>query len=407
MNVKTQFNNRKLGVDYYLLLTAFFTSEAGSWLYKLALPLLILEITGSPSSMAISYGIVFLPFLLVSVFGGVIADRYNRRTVLIVGDLIAAAITFFFVFFVSISSNITAIYVLVFLVALAPPLYHPCFQSFIPDIVHDDLLPKANSLISSAENTIVVLAPVIGGLTIALVGVRNAILIDGASFLVSGVLIFLIKKKGKITGFAKNSTVLADIKEGFQISWAHPVLKFGALLFIGTNFAIHIFSANLMFYLNQQMGASESKIGLVFGIVGFLSICGSLIAPYFISRFQSGKIIAGATALGGLISYGLLFISDPLLVGVIWGGSMACSSIVIVTYFTLRQRVISKEILGRAIATTRLISFSSIPIAALCGSFLVDIESGMIWIILTCSSVRLLVGVCAYFTPLVKTQFES
>ncbi len=85
VNKQAKFNS-----NYYLLLIAFFISESGSWLYKLALPLIVLEITGSPSSMVISYAIVFLPFLLVSIFGGVIADRFNRRTVLIVGDFISA-----------------------------------------------------------------------------------------------------------------------------------------------------------------------------------------------------------------------------------------------------------------------------------------------------------------------------
>ncbi len=157
-----------------------------------------------------------------------------------------------------------------------------------------------------------------------------------------------------------------------------------------------------MFYLNQKLNLSASMIGGILGIIGFMSILGSLIAPYFIKRFHSGKIIAGATALGGILCFLLLATTNPILIAIIWGASMACSSVVIVTYFTMRQRAVSKDILGRAIATTPLLSFSSIPIAAVIGGVLVEEWLGMTMVILLCASIRLAVGVAAYFTPLVK-----
>src|SRR5690349_3262656 len=72
--------------NYYLLLGGYFISSVGNWLYQLALPLLVYEITHSPLSMAVTYGLAYLPYVFFLPVGGVIADRVDRRRLLIFGD---------------------------------------------------------------------------------------------------------------------------------------------------------------------------------------------------------------------------------------------------------------------------------------------------------------------------------
>ena len=155
-----------------------------------------------------------------------------------------------------------------------------------------------------------------------------------------------------------------------------------------------------MFYLADILETPTTTIGIVFAIVGFGAVLGSFITPYIMDRLHPGKVITFATILGGAGTFALLVVRDPILVGVVWGLASGCSSIVIVTYFTLRQRAVPREILGRAIAITRLISFSSIPVAAVIGGFLLEEFQNMFLIIVLCASVRVIVGICAYFTPL-------
>src|SRR3990167_4186734 len=237
--------------SYYYLLSAYFISSIGDWLYKLAIPLLLYHMTHSPLTMAIAFALTFLPFVMVSPFGGVVADRFNRRSILIWGDFFSFIIILILAITTQFLGNtLWLIYLLVFLAAVVSPLYHPAFHSIIPAIVKPEQLSKANSLLSSADNFIMLLAPLLGGGLIAILGITKAIYFNAASFLLSAVLIALIPKLNSVIKKQASTvaSVLHDLKVGFQIAWSHPVLKYGSLLFIGSNFAINLFYANFMYY---------------------------------------------------------------------------------------------------------------------------------------------------------------
>jgi MFS family permease len=356
--------------------------------------------------MSIAFALTFLPFLLVSPFGGVIADRLDRRSILIWGDFFSFLIILLIgILTQTFPHSMLLIYTLVFLAATISPIYHPAFQSIIPSIVDKKDLSHANALMGSADNIIMLVAPIVGGGMIALIGIVNAIYLNALSFLVSALLITLIKKSEKIIVSTKMTiaSVLQDLKEGFNFAWSHPVLKYGALLFIGSNFAINLFFANFMYYLAHTLALSPAQIGLVFAIIGVGSIGGSLFTPGLLKRFEPGKLISSTTLLAGLISFLLLLTKNPWGVAIIWAIVSGCGSSNVVTYFTLRQQVVPSEYLGRAVATTRLISYSSIPIASILGGWLLGITS-IYTIIFWCALLRLVVGLAALFSPLCNAK---
>ncbi len=256
---------------------------------------------------------------------------------------------------------------------------------------------------SLEQNTLALMLQTKG--MIALIGIVNAIYLNALSFLVSALLITLIKKSEKIIVSTKMTiaSVLQDLKEGFNFAWSHPVLKYGALLFIGSNFAINLFFANFMYYLAHTLALSPAQIGLVFAIIGVGSIAGSLFTPGLLKRFEPGKLISSMTLLAGLISFLLLLTKNPWGVAIIWAIVSGCGSSNVVTYFTLRQQVVPSEYLGRAVATTRLISYSSIPIASILGGWLLGITN-IYTIIFWCALLRLVVGLVALFSPLCNAK---
>ena len=119
--------------NYYLLLLAYFASTVGDWFYQLALPLLVYDITRSATSMALTYGLAYLPYILFLPIGGVIADRMSRRRLLIGGDALSAVIVGLLAVVATLHLHdswlIWFIYPAVFLVAGVTPFYHPAFQS--------------------------------------------------------------------------------------------------------------------------------------------------------------------------------------------------------------------------------------------------------------------------------------
>lgn len=384
---------------FYRLLAAYFISSIGDWLYKLGLPLLVFQITGSAVQMAGTFALTFLPFILVSLFGGVIADRFPRKQVLILCDLAAALFLLVIAIAGGYLGSMPIIYIFVFLTASVAPIHHPSFQAFVPETVSTADLPKANSLISGSENLIAIIAPAMTGVVIAFLGPVQTILLNAASFALSAALVASIRVAERHKRSPSTQTIFETIREGFQYAWGHPVLKYGSLLFVGSNFAINIFQANLVFYLADILHAPTTIIGLVFGLTGVGAVIGAMIAPRVIEKFESGRIIVVSTILAGLFTFPLLVVKDPTAIGAIWAVETIFGTVNMITYFTLRQRAVPSEILGRAVATTRMISFSSIPVAALAGGIILQ-NMGITTVIVLCATIRLATGLLATLSPL-------
>jgi MFS family permease len=391
--------------NYYLLLSGFFVSTIGDWFYQLALPLLIYELTRSAMSMAVTYGLAYAPFLLLLPLGGVLADRIDRRRFLIVGDLSSAAIVGVLSLLAFLYAGqgwlIWLIYPLAFALASVSPLYHPSFQSYLPELVDKDHLPHANSWMQSAENLVVVLGPLAGGIIIALLGPTFALLIDMFSFLGSALFIAFIRRRLQPEqALSARSPLLEPLRQGFRYVWNSPVLTYGSFLFLGTNFALTLIQANLIFFLASTLHFDPVQIGLTFAFTGIGALGGALVAPRLLKQFQPGRILTLTTLCAGLVTFLLFVTTNIFTISIPVALMMALSTINIVTWFTLRQRTVPGHILGRVIATTRLIAFISVPIAAVVGGALLTSTQNMYIVIGIAALLRTLAGGFSFFTPL-------
>jgi len=398
--------------NFYLLLSGFFISTVGDWFYQLALPLLIYNITHSPVTLAVTYGLTYLPYLFLLPLGGLIADRFDRRRLLVVGDCTSAIIVGILALLALLYSQagwiIWAIYPLAFALASATPIYHPAFQSYLPRLVKDESLPQANSWMQSAENLVMILGPLVGGIVIALFSSTLALFIDMVSFFASALLLALIRaKSAPKVGEQGTSSWLEPLREGFRVVWRAPVLLYGSFLFLVTNFATTLIQANFIFFLVNTLKFNPSQIGLTFSLTGVGALGGALIAPKLLQRFQPGHILLTTTICSGLITAVLLVGHDVWSVAIPWGIVTALSTINVVTWFTLRQRVVPNNLLGRVIAITRLIAFFSIPVAAFVGGGLLASLQNMSIIIVVASLLRIVVGGLGFFSPLASRQANS
>lgn len=391
--------------NYYLLLGGFFISTIGDWFYQLALPLLIYDLTHSAISIAVTYGLTYAPYLFLLPFGGVIADRIDRRRLLIFGDLSSTIIVGVLTLLISIYAHsgwiIWVIYPFAFALAAVSPLYHPAFQSYLPSLVDDQYLPQANSWLQSAENLVVVLGPLVGGVVIIILGPTLALFIDTLSFLGSALLLTMIRAQvPQEVVRPSNSSLLDPLREGFQYVWKEPILRYGSFLFLGTNFATTLIQANFIFYLAGTLAFNPFQIGLTFAFTGIGALGGALVAPWLLKRFQPGPTLLTTTICAGLITFSLFGARDVFTVSIPWAITTALSTINIVTWFTLRQRTVPSHMLGRVIATTRLIAFVSIPVAAFVGGAFLASTQNMFLIFGAAALLRTIAGGLGFFTPL-------
>lgn len=159
-------------------------SNLGDWFNLLASAALVSRLTGTGSAISFLFLARFLPLFLMSPFAGVLADRFDRRRILIVADLLRALTVLGFLL-VRSADQVWLLYALTALQFAFSALFTPAQTALIPDIVAEDELATANTLDSLTWSTMLAVGSMLGGLAAAFLGVQAAFVLDSLSFLVS------------------------------------------------------------------------------------------------------------------------------------------------------------------------------------------------------------------------------
>jgi MFS family permease len=171
--------------NYRLFASGQVVSLTGTWMQRVAQDWLVLNLShNSGTAIGLTTGLQFAPVLLFGLYGGVIADRYNKRRVLVMTQ-IAAGLLALVLGLLDLSGAVQLwhVYVLAFALGMATAIDSPVRQSFVTELVGPSLLPNAVSLNSATFNTARVLGPASAGLLIAATGTSWVFLINAASFL--------------------------------------------------------------------------------------------------------------------------------------------------------------------------------------------------------------------------------
>src|SRR5215213_3271510 len=160
------------------------TSFVGDAVSMVALVVLVVEITGSATAVGGALVARLVP-TLASPLAGVLADRLDRRIILVASDLARALLVLGLVFV----QDIVVLYVLVFLMGGARTFFNPTIRAAFPSVVGRGDLTRANALISGTFSVSETVGPALGGLLVATVGIHAAFLLDCATYLISAVLL--------------------------------------------------------------------------------------------------------------------------------------------------------------------------------------------------------------------------
>src|SRR5918995_1862118 len=293
------------------------TSFVGDAVSMIALVVLVVEVTGSASAVGGALVARLLP-TIASPLAGVIADRVDRRAVLVASDLARAVLVLGLVF----ARDLTAIYVLVFLMGLARTVFNPTVRAAFPSVVGGGDLTRANAIISGTFSVSETAGPALGGLLVATVGVDAAFVLDAVTYLVSAVMLALTplarpQRDENGAGFGE------DLKAGFTYLAGARVplaIVLGAFLTVLT---INITLPAEVFLARETFEAGNAGYGLLVGLWGGGMVLGSalmaalgdrvrLLPFYFVGVFVSALALVGvgisptfAFALGALVVAGV------------------------------------------------------------------------------------------------------
>src|SRR5918998_775632 len=327
-------------------------SFVGDAVSMVALVVLVVEITGSASAVGGALVARLLP-TVASPLAGVLADRVDRRVVLVASDLARAVLVLGLVF----ARDLATIYVLVFLMGLARAFFNPTVRAAFPSVVGGGDLTRANALISGTFSVSETVGPALGGLLVATVGLDAAFILDAVTYLISAVLLSLTplarpQRKDGNAGFGE------DLKAGFAYLAGARVplaIVIGAFLTVLT---INITIPAEVFLAKETFEAGNAGYGLLVGLYGGGMILGSALIATFGDRIRLlpfyffGILISALALVGAGLSPAFIFALGALVV------AGAANGIDNVTTDTILQKRVPDAFLGR-VFSVRFLGFSA------------------------------------------------
>ena len=263
--------------NYRLFLTGQIISTIGTWMQSVAMPWLALQLTHNALLVGLVLAAQFMPVLLGSQLGGVVADRYRKRTVLLVTQtlFIVPSFTLFF-----LSATGRAQFWMIVVAAIATGTINlfdvPSRQAFVIEMVGRADLMNAIALNSSVFNLAAVVGPAVAGLLIAAVGVPICFLANSVSYLAAIVALALMRNLPALVREDGDQRVFARIVEGASYARHEPVV--GLLLIAVAVFSL--FAMNRLtlipFFADQVLHVGASGFGFLLGSMGLGALAGAL-----------------------------------------------------------------------------------------------------------------------------------
>lgn len=347
-------------------------SNLGSSFTLFAIPLLVYQLTGSATNLAISSAAQGLPYLLFGLVAGVWADRLDRRRMMIVVELLRA------VAIVSIPLLATFallplwwIYLISFVTTTLSILFNAGEFAAIPSLVSSADLVAANGRIQASYSVATVAGPPLAGLLAALTPLVDVLYLDALTFLVSAGTLAWIKASFNTGRPSDARSIRADIAEGLAYVWRHPVLRNISLMMALVNFVATTVFVQLVLFAKRELRANDFEYGLIVGAQSVGVIALSLLAGGLRRRLPFGVVALGALALSGFLTVALS-LSRSLWLAILLVGAIAGLGVLFnINTGSLRQSIVPNHLLGRVMSIAAVVAWSMNPLGALIGGALV------------------------------------
>ena len=369
---------QRLGPDYGRLWRAAALSNLSDGILLVGGPLVAIQLTRSATLVAGALVALSLPWLLFTLPAGALADRYDRRDLLLGATLARAAI-------VAVAGSIAlagsftlpVLYVTLFLLGACEVLFDTTSQSMVPSVVAREHLSVANGRLAAAQ----MVGNQFAGFPLAglLVTVAVAWVFFGPAVLfLLAVPALLRMSRGLQPAVRTEATLRADIREGLGELFARPVLVRLAALAAVVNIAAGAFNGVFVLFVvgpQSPMGLSEIGYGLLAALLAAGSVLASLVVGTLDARLGPARLMVVALLLVAaaltvpVVSTSVALVATMLLV---LGFGITVLNVVVVSS---RQRIIPNRLLGRVNAAYQLIGQGAGPVGALAGGVLADLTS--------------------------------
>jgi MFS family permease len=300
------------------------------------------------------------PAALVSVFGGVFADRFSRKLVMVVSDgsrFVAVASLL-----AVPSPSLFHFYAVAVCLGVFGALFQPSLQASLPELVGKKLLVAANSLVTATFHLAVMIGPAIGGLLAAHVGGKTVFALNASSFAISAVLILGVRMK---PGPREQTDTPKALVEGIRYSLASPLVR-GILLITGlAMLAASIKSPLEPLFILRALDGQPQDLGFTEACWGLGMLIGSVAAPALVRRWRRTNLLHAGFAMIGTCTLAASFATSLFPVLLLWMVAGTGNAFATVSFSTLLQEHTPDRLRGRVMAASDAVLNSAVVVGAL------------------------------------------
>ena len=288
--------------NYRLYFAGQLISTTGTWMQSIAQAWLVLQITGSGVALGVTVALQFTPVLLVGAWGGLVADRVDKRR-LLVGTQAAAGVL------ALVLGSVTAlgvvqlwmIYVLALGLGAVNALDNPARRAFVVEMVGAEHVSNAVSLSSAMFMAARVIGPAIAGLVIAGFGVSWCFFANGVSYS-AAVIAFLAMRENEFFSVEPVPKRRGQLREGLRYAWSTPALRLVLVLTAVIGTLAFNFQVVLPLLAKQTFSGGADTLGVLYASMSIGSVIGALVSAHearATRRFVLGAALAFGAALVG------------------------------------------------------------------------------------------------------------
>jgi MFS family permease len=379
-------------------------SVAGDSFAAIAIPLLVLRATGSVALMGLLTAAGGVASVAAGIGAGVLADRLDRRRLLIACDLIRLVLYGIIPLAWAFGRPVWLLFAVLPACEAVGMVFQVTYVTVVRNLVPGDKVTEANGHLNATATAATVLGPLLAGVVSDVFGPAAAIAVDAGSFALSAAGAFLIRLGSPATAGerpARASTARrrawTELLAGVRFLWEHPVLRPLTMLLTLYVFFTYGLTNVLIYYLRNDLGQSYTVVGVVLAVAAVGPLGGSLVVARLRRVIGFGACWIGGVIVGGIAVACLGVSTSVPVIAVLAAAYLGCEGVAGICSMSLRQQVTPDHLLGRVTSAFWTVHFSLAP----AGAALLAWAAGRYGVAPVCAAAGagcLLIAVAALFT---------
>lgn len=398
--------------DFLKLWSGQTISVIGGEITVLALPTLaILQFHTSALVIGLLVGTQRLPFLVLTLFTGVLADRVRRRPLMIIADAgRAIALASIPLAFLLNGLTLAQLFVVALCMGIGNVLFDIAYLAYLPSLVGQADIVEGNNKLNTSFSIALLAGPGLGGVLVQAIGAARTIGINALSYVISVLTLLWIREPEPLPRkVGAQSSVMAELREGIRLVFHHPLLRSLLAMMTTLSIAEQLALPIYLVFFYRQLHLTPAEAGIIFAAFGVGALVGSLLSSRLVGTLGLGRAIlvgvSGSPVGLAMIPLALFLPPVPWLCFANFVAAVAIT-VMDIQQVSLRQSLTPSRLQGRMNATFRTFFWGVWPLANFAGGFLAD-RIGFVPTFLIAAGVGLLPVIIVIATPIGRLRSHA